>query len=77
MSTATFGRQCIVLSHYAAQGILNYNGRNTLAVSLWAADAGGARVDSLNLELFHKAETSFGPVINAPAPNWTKRPGAY
>ncbi|KXN86326.1 putative beta-galactosidase A, partial [Leucoagaricus sp. SymC.cos] len=59
------------------QGILDYNGRNTLAVSLWAADAGGAKVDSLNLVLQQKVETSFGTVVNAPAPGWTKRPNAY
>lgn len=62
---------------YAAQGILNYNGKNTLAVSLWATDAEGARVDSLKLVLRQKVETSFGPVVNAPAPGWTRRPNVY
>jgi len=61
----------------AAQGILNYNGKNTLAVSLWATDAEGGRVDNLSLVLLHKAETNFGPVINALAPDWTIRPNAY
>lgn len=60
-----------------AQGILNYNGQNTLAVSLWASDAGGAKINSLDLEVRAKIETSFGPVINAPAPGWSERPNAY
>lgn len=61
----------------SAQGILNYEGKNTLAVSLWATDADGGKIDNLGLVLRHKAETDFGPVINAPAPGWTIRPNAY
>ncbi|KAF9452019.1 glycoside hydrolase family 35 protein [Macrolepiota fuliginosa MF-IS2] len=59
------------------QGILRYNGQNTLAVSLWATDAGGAKINSLNLELRQKVETSFGPIDNAPAPTWRQRPNAF
>ncbi|KAF7330740.1 Beta-galactosidase [Mycena venus] len=44
------------------QGILNYNGVNTLGISLWAADAGGARLDSLALKLTAKVESSMAPV---------------
>lgn len=59
------------------QGILNYNGHNTLAVSLWAADAAGAKLGSLALQLTAKVQSSMEMVINQPAPAWTKRLGAY
>ncbi|KAJ7367956.1 galactose-binding domain-like protein [Mycena albidolilacea] len=59
------------------QGILNYNGVNTLGVSLWAADAAGARLDSLALKLTAKVESSMAPVVNQPAAAWVKRPGAF
>ncbi|KAJ6516256.1 glycoside hydrolase family 35 protein [Mycena sanguinolenta] len=59
------------------QGILNYNGVNTLGVSLWAADAAGARLDSLALKLTAQVESSMAPVVNQPAASWVKRPGAF
>ncbi|KAJ7237206.1 glycoside hydrolase family 35 protein [Mycena haematopus] len=59
------------------QGILDYNGVNTLGVSLWAADAAGARLDSLALKLTAKVESSMAPVVNQPAASWVKRPGAF
>ncbi|KAF8211508.1 glycoside hydrolase family 35 protein [Mycena galopus ATCC 62051] len=59
------------------QGILNYNGANTLGVSLWAADAAGARLDSLALKLTAKVESSMAPVVNQPAAAWTERRGAF
>ncbi|KAG6849633.1 hypothetical protein H0H93_006756 [Arthromyces matolae] len=60
-----------------AQGILNYNGQNTLAVSLWAADAEGGKLGSLDLEITAKVETSRSPVVNQPLTAWSTRPGAY
>ncbi|TFK43322.1 glycoside hydrolase family 35 protein [Crucibulum laeve] len=59
------------------QGILNYNGVNTLAVSLWAAGAAGAKLDSLALQLTAKVESTLPAVVNQPSPAWTTRPGAY
>ncbi|KAF9008853.1 glycoside hydrolase family 35 protein [Cyathus striatus] len=59
------------------EGILNYNGQNTLAISLWAADAEGAKLQSLALKLTAKVETSRPKVINQPLTSWTRRPGAY
>ncbi|KAG6900105.1 hypothetical protein C0993_002789 [Termitomyces sp. T159_Od127] len=60
-----------------SQGILNYNGHNTLAVSLWAAVSGGGKLESLNLELTAQVETSRAPVVNAPLTPWSPRLGAY
>ncbi|KAG6830620.1 hypothetical protein H0H92_015712 [Tricholoma furcatifolium] len=59
------------------EGILNYHGQNTLAVSLWAHGSEGAKLGSLDLELTAQVETSRAAVVNQPAPAWTPRPGAY
>jgi beta-galactosidase GanA len=58
------------------QGILNYNGTNTLAISLWAQEKGGAKLNSLELKLVSKAESSMAKVASQPQPAWTPRPDA-
>ena len=60
-----------------AQGILDYKGENTLAVSLWAMKPAGAKLNSLKLQLSAKIESSLGKISVVPAPKWTSRPGAY
>ncbi|KAF4619802.1 hypothetical protein D9613_005465 [Agrocybe pediades] len=59
------------------QGILNYHGENTLAISLWTADATGGNLESLALQITSKVETSMPAVVNQPSPGWTPRPGAF
>lgn len=58
------------------QGILT-NGQNTLAVSLWAHDASGAKLDSLSLQFTKKLQSSMAPVKNQVASAWTPRANAY
>ncbi|EJD54069.1 putative beta-galactosidase A, partial [Auricularia subglabra TFB-10046 SS5] len=59
------------------QGILNHNGANTLAVSLWAHDAGGAQLKSLSLEVTHKTQSTMAKVVNQAMPAWSRRANAY
>jgi hypothetical protein len=59
------------------EGILNYHGRNWLAVSLWALDAGGAKIDGLELVAGTVVQTARGPVALSPMPAWKQRAGAY
>ncbi|KAL0580896.1 hypothetical protein V5O48_001089 [Marasmius crinis-equi] len=59
------------------QGILNYRGQNTLAVSLWAMDESGAKLDSLEMKLDAKAQTGYEPVVNAPMQAWAPRSGSF
>ncbi|KAF5322689.1 hypothetical protein D9619_001054 [Psilocybe cf. subviscida] len=59
------------------QGILNYQGTNTLAVSLWAANAGGAKLDSLGLKVLSRVESTMPSVTNQPLTSWSARQGAY
>ncbi|KDR83515.1 hypothetical protein GALMADRAFT_56290 [Galerina marginata CBS 339.88] len=59
------------------QGILNYKGKNTLAVTLWAAGTGGAKLNSLALQINNKVESSMPAVVNQPLNAWAARPGAF
>jgi hypothetical protein len=59
------------------EGILNYHGINYLALSLWALEEGGAKLDSFSLEPSAIIETGYGPVELSPMPAWAPRPNAY
>jgi hypothetical protein len=52
-------------------------GTNTIAVSLWAHDAGGAKLSGLHVELRAQIESAMPAVVNQPMPAWSARPGAY
>ncbi|EPS37421.1 hypothetical protein H072_8897 [Dactylellina haptotyla CBS 200.50] len=64
-------------SFFVPQGILNYNGTNTIAISLWAMQDAGASLKSLDLRILGKVEGGVGRVRNAPMPLWTKRSDVY
>ena len=60
------------------EGILNYQGVNYVALSLWALDAWGARVQDLRLVMTAQVMSGFPrPVANSPMPVWVRRVGAY
>ncbi|PFH52549.1 glycoside hydrolase family 35 protein [Amanita thiersii Skay4041] len=59
------------------QGILNYKGINTLAVSLWAVQDTGARLDTLELLITAKLKSAMPPVVNQPLTAWSLRPNAF
>jgi len=60
------------------EGILNYQGINYIALSLWAFDAGGAKVGDLQLEPTALVQSGYlRPIELAPMPAWTPRTGAY
>jgi hypothetical protein len=54
-----------------------YTGQNTLAVSLWAQEKAGAKLDNFHVEVRAKVESSINKVENQVASSWTKRAGAY
>jgi hypothetical protein len=56
---------------------ITYSSRNTLAVSLWAHEKGGAKLNDFHVELNAKLESGKAKVVNTAALGWTKRPGAY
>jgi hypothetical protein len=47
------------------------------AVSLWAHDAGSAKLSDLHVELRAKIESAMPGVLNQPMPAWSAWPGAY
>jgi beta-galactosidase GanA len=59
------------------QGILNYQGTNTLAVTLWAAGSTGAKLNSLALDFTAQIQSSMAAVVNQPLTAWAARPGAF
>ena len=62
---------------HVPEGILNYRGRNYIALSLWALDKGGARVDGLELRAGAVVQSGYGEVTLSPMPSYEVRPGAY
>ncbi|KAF7861742.1 uncharacterized protein EAF02_010696 [Botrytis sinoallii] len=59
------------------QGILNYNGQNTLAIELWAQQASGAALSNFTLTAGTPVLTSLKAPSLVHSPAWSKRKGAY
>lgn len=59
------------------EGILNYHGTNYVALSLWALDAAGARVQDVQLVSTAIIQSGYGKVELSPMPAYTPRAGAY
>lgn len=59
------------------EGIFNYQGENYVALSLWALEAGGAKLEGFELVDGHPVQSGFGAVGQSPQPGWVKREGAY
>ena len=59
------------------EGILNYQGTNFIALSLWALDAGGAKIDDLQLVPTAVIQSGYGPVALSPMLAYEPRVGVY
>ncbi len=59
------------------EGILDYHGSNYVAVSLWALDEAGAKVEGLNLVAGFPVQSGYGEVEMSPVEKWEERVGAY
>lgn len=59
------------------EGVWNYRGSNTVAVSLWAQEEAGARVEGLSLVAGPVVQSGFGAIEAAPQPEWAERQGVY
>ncbi|KAJ0304579.1 hypothetical protein COL516b_005940 [Colletotrichum fioriniae] len=59
------------------EGILNYNGNNTVALTLWALDGSGARLKGFELAVDHIVQSGYRKPGQTPQPSWVKRIGAY
>ncbi|KAF2092799.1 putative beta-galactosidase E [Rhizodiscina lignyota] len=59
------------------EGILNYDGMNTVALTLWALNKEGARLGSLGLEPQMPVLSGYRKPALSPQPRWSPRAGAY
>ena len=59
------------------EGILNHNGKNDIALTLWSLDAGGAKVGGFELVPQRVIKSGYSKPGLSPMPAWTPRPGAY
>ncbi|KAI2615197.1 glycoside hydrolase family 35 protein [Hypoxylon sp. NC1633] len=59
------------------EGILDYNGPNYVAISLWALEQGGAKIPALELVAGTPVWTGREDVEVVLSPGWTERVGAY
>ncbi|KAF4413711.1 putative beta-galactosidase E [Colletotrichum fructicola] len=59
------------------EGILNYNGVNTVAITLWAFEATGARLQGLQISADHVIQSGYRKPGQTKQPGWETRPGAY
>jgi beta-galactosidase len=59
------------------EGILNYQGINYIALSLWSQDSTGNSLSSLNLTSSTPVQSGFGNVALVDSPPYSPRPGAY
>ena len=65
------------LSYPVPEGILNYQGTNWLALSLWAQGDDGAKLDSLELVSTTPVLTALGGIESVDQPKYTPRSGVY
>lgn len=59
------------------EGILNYNGRNDVALTLWALDSQGAKLGGFQLVPQMPILSGYKKPALVAQPGWTEREGAY
>ncbi|PCH04028.1 Glycoside hydrolase, family 35 [Penicillium occitanis (nom. inval.)] len=59
------------------QGILNYQGENWVAITLWAQESSGAKVDRFELTYTTPVLTALTGIESSPQPAYSQRAGAY
>lgn len=64
-------------SYPVPEGILNYRGTNWLALSLWAQEEDGAKLESLELVHTTPVLTALGGIESVEQPQYQTRRGAY
>lgn len=59
------------------EGILDYSGKNTVAITLWALGEAGAKLDGFSLEVDAVIQSGYRKPRVANLRGWEARPGAY
>lgn len=65
------------MSYPIPEGILNHNGINYIALTLWAQDPSGAKIGGLDLVPSALIRSDYFKPRPAPQPTWKLRQGAY
>ncbi|KZM26721.1 uncharacterized protein EKO05_0008805 [Ascochyta rabiei] len=59
------------------EGIFDYHGLNTVAISIWALEEGGATPEGIELVAGMPVQSGYGDVALSPMTGWEEREGAY
>jgi|SRR5690242_9755200 len=59
------------------EGIFNYQGENTVAISIWALEQGGVGPKSIELVAGMPVQSGYGDIASAPMTSWEERTDAY
>lgn len=59
------------------EGVINHHGRNTIGITVWAMEEGGASLGGMEWDVRMPTITGFGDIKLSPAPKWKERKGAY
>jgi len=59
------------------EGILNYAGTNYIAITIWAQQAAGAKLDGLKLEVDAEIQSAYRKPELSWDDSWEERDGAY
>jgi hypothetical protein len=59
------------------EGILNHDGNNYIALTLWALDSEGAKLSNFELVTQMPVLSGYQKPVLAPQPGWTLRDDAY
>lgn len=62
---------------YVPEGILNYNGKNTIGVSLWSLEKKGAKIESVQLTAGQPVWSGRSPAKFVKAMQYSERSGSY
>ena len=59
------------------EGILNHNGRNDIALTLWSLDSQGAKLGGFDIVSHMPVLSGYQKPQPVPQPGWSLRDGAY
>ncbi|KAH8817367.1 glycoside hydrolase superfamily [Xylogone sp. PMI_703] len=59
------------------EGIINHGGKNYIALTLWALDQSGAKINGIELVSTSVIQSGYQSPAAAPQPGWQRRIGAY
>lgn len=59
------------------EGVINHNGKNYVALTLWSLDSSGAQINGFELVSSSVIKSAYERPASVAQPKWQKRSGAY